>query len=133
MEPSKVPGKKAGPNGSFPIGDNKHAKLAIGGATHSFDAGNIGKGTEDKIKAEARAKLGESRGGKAKPKTWKKKKSKSAEPDFAAGRSTSRTRSWGAFAGGQGAPQQQAPGLGGAPQPQPGGGPEEEEMPGAAE
>lgn len=54
---SKVPGKKAGPNGSFPIGDKKHARLAIGGATRSFNAGNISKGTENGIKAKARAKL----------------------------------------------------------------------------
>ena len=27
---SDVPGEKAGPNGSFPIGDKKHARLAIG-------------------------------------------------------------------------------------------------------
>ena len=59
--PSKVPGKKAGPNGSFPIGDAKHARLAIGGATRSYNAGNIGKSTESHIKAEARAKLGEGR------------------------------------------------------------------------
>jgi hypothetical protein len=55
---SKVPGKKAGPNGSFPIGDKKHARLAIGGATRSYNAGNISKGTENKIKAAARKKLG---------------------------------------------------------------------------
>jgi hypothetical protein len=58
MKRSKVPGKKAGPNGSFPIGDKKHARLAIGGATRSFNAGNISKGTENRIKAKARAKLG---------------------------------------------------------------------------
>lgn len=58
LKPSPVKGKKAGPNGSFPIGDKKHARLAIGGATRSFDAGNISKGTENKIKSEARAKLG---------------------------------------------------------------------------
>lgn len=58
--PSKVPGKKAGPNGSFPIGDPAHARLAIGGATRSFNAGNIGKSTENSIKAKARAKLGSS-------------------------------------------------------------------------
>ena len=55
--PSKVPGKKAGPNGSFPVGDPKHARLAIGGATHSYNAGNISKSTENHIKAEARAEL----------------------------------------------------------------------------
>lgn len=58
MKPSKVPGKKAGPNGSFPIGDKKHARLAIGGATRSERAGNISPATEAKIKAAARKKLG---------------------------------------------------------------------------
>lgn len=57
MKRSKVPGKKAGPNGSFPIGDKKHARLAISGATRSERAGNISKSTENKIKAKARAKL----------------------------------------------------------------------------
>jgi len=55
--PSKVPGKKAGPNGSFPIGDKKHARLAIGGATRSEHAGNISASTAAHIKAQARAKL----------------------------------------------------------------------------
>jgi len=58
MKPSKVPGKKAGPNGSFPIGDAKHARLAIGGATRSYNAGNISASTEAGIKAKARAALG---------------------------------------------------------------------------
>lgn len=62
--PSSVPGKKAGPNGSFPIGDKKHARLAIGGATRSERAGNISESTADSIKAKARAKLGEGRDGK---------------------------------------------------------------------
>jgi len=56
---SKVPGPKAGPHGSFPIGDKKHARLAIGGATRSYNAGNISKATENHIKAQARAKLGD--------------------------------------------------------------------------
>lgn len=55
---SSVPGKKAGPNGSFPVGDKTHARLAIGGATRSFNAGNISKGTENHVKAEARKELG---------------------------------------------------------------------------
>lgn len=58
LTPSTVPGKKAGPNGSFPIGDAKHARLAIGGATRSERAGNISAGTAAKIKSEARVKLG---------------------------------------------------------------------------
>jgi hypothetical protein len=57
--PSKVPGEKAGPNGSFPIGDKKHARLAVGGATRSYNAGNISKSTEESIKAKARSKLGD--------------------------------------------------------------------------
>lgn len=57
---SNIPGKKAGPNGSFPIGDKKHARLAIGGATRSYNAGNISKSTESSIKSQARAKLGKS-------------------------------------------------------------------------
>lgn len=55
---SKVRGKKAGPNGSFPVGDKKHARLAIGGATRSERAGNISASTAASIKAKARAKLG---------------------------------------------------------------------------
>ncbi len=58
--PSKVPGEKAGPNGSFPIGDAKHARLAIGGATRSLNAGNISSSQAAAIKAKARAKLGTS-------------------------------------------------------------------------
>lgn len=57
LRPSKVPGKKAGPNGSFPVGDKKHARLAIGGATRSERAGNISRSTEAKIKAAARREL----------------------------------------------------------------------------
>lgn len=59
LGPSKVPGEKAGPNGSFPIGDKKHARLAISGATRSERAGNISPSTEASIKAKARAKLGD--------------------------------------------------------------------------
>lgn len=59
--PSDVPGKKAGPNGSFPVGDPVHARMAIGGATRSEHAGNISVSTENHIKAEARAELGHGR------------------------------------------------------------------------
>lgn len=50
-----------GPKGakSFPIGDRKHARLAIGGATRSFNAGNISSSKEAQIKSAARAKLGD--------------------------------------------------------------------------
>lgn len=57
LGPSKVKGEKAGPNGSFPIGDRTHQRLAIGGATRSYNAGNISKATEEHIQARARAKL----------------------------------------------------------------------------
>lgn len=60
MKPSKVPGKKSGPNGSFPTGDPKHARLAIPGATRSFRAGHISKSQEESIKASARRELGKS-------------------------------------------------------------------------
>lgn len=57
VPPSKVQGKKAGPNGSFPVGDKKHARLAIGGATRSENAGNISASEAAKIKAKARKVL----------------------------------------------------------------------------
>ena len=47
-----IPGKKA-----FPMSDPNHARLAIGGATRSYNAGNIGKSTEERIQSEARGKL----------------------------------------------------------------------------
>jgi hypothetical protein len=52
-----------GPKGKkgFPIGDPKHARLAIGGATRSFRAGNISASKEASIKAAARKKLGKSK------------------------------------------------------------------------
>ena len=58
--PSNVPGKKAGPNGSFPVGDPTHARLAIPMASRSFHAGNISAAQEHHIQSEARAELGES-------------------------------------------------------------------------
>ena len=54
----KMPGKDfANGNGSFPINDPTHARLAISGATRSQRAGNISASTAAKIKAKARAKL----------------------------------------------------------------------------
>jgi hypothetical protein len=49
-----------GPKGAkgFPIGDKKHARLAIGGATRSARAGNISSSKEASIKSAARKKLG---------------------------------------------------------------------------
>lgn len=42
----------------FPMNDATHQRLAISGATRAERAGNISASTADKIKAEARAKLG---------------------------------------------------------------------------
>lgn len=47
----------AGPGKSFPLENKKHDRAAISGATRSERAGNISPATEDRIKAEARAKL----------------------------------------------------------------------------
>jgi hypothetical protein len=47
-----LPGKR------FPLNDATHDRLAIGGATRSYNAGNISKGTEERVKAQARGKLG---------------------------------------------------------------------------
>jgi hypothetical protein len=98
MRPSAVPGKKAGPNGSFPVGDPKHARLAIGGATRSARVGNISAAQEAKIKAAARAELAKKGGGKPAP------KKKAAVPEFAAGRRSFGGRSFGPFNGGPAAP-----------------------------
>ncbi len=48
----------AGKGRSFPVNDATHARLAISGATRSYNAGNISKSTENAIKAKARRKLG---------------------------------------------------------------------------
>ena len=61
-------GKRAGmpqsefalPGKRFPMNDAEHDRLAIIGASRSEHAGNISASTADRIKAEARAKLGES-------------------------------------------------------------------------
>jgi len=60
---AKMPAKDfagGGPKGSkgFPMNDPTHARLAISGATRSYNAGNISKGKEESIKSEAREKLG---------------------------------------------------------------------------
>lgn len=66
----KMPKKEFGipKKRGFPMGDKKHDRLAIGGATRSYKAGNISKGTEDRIKSEARKKLGISNHDNAKAK-----------------------------------------------------------------
>lgn len=61
---SKMPAKDfagGGPKGSkgFPINDPTHARMAISGATRSFNAGNISASKEAQIKSAARAKLGD--------------------------------------------------------------------------
>jgi hypothetical protein len=57
-----------GPKGKegFPMGDKKHQRLAIGGATRSYRAGNISKSKEEAIKGAARRKLGMDKPGAAK-------------------------------------------------------------------
>lgn len=55
----------AGPGRSFPVNDKKHARLAIGGATRSYNAGNISESTEQRIKSSARRKLGKGSKSKA--------------------------------------------------------------------
>jgi hypothetical protein len=47
----------AGKNKSFPVNDPVHQRMAISGATRSFNAGNISKGTENRIKGKARGLL----------------------------------------------------------------------------
>lgn len=55
----KMPNKDFALSGKrFPMGDATHQRLAIGGATRAENAGNISASTADRIKAEARAKLG---------------------------------------------------------------------------
>lgn len=49
--------KTAGPDGSFPVGDAKHARLAVGAAQRSANAGNISQSTANSIKSKARAAL----------------------------------------------------------------------------
>lgn len=55
----KGPYAGGGPKGKhgFPMGDPKHQRLAIGGATRSYNAGNISKSKEESIQAQARSKL----------------------------------------------------------------------------
>jgi hypothetical protein len=47
----------------FPMNDKEHDRLAIGGATRSEHAGNISHSEADRIKAEARDKLGDDKKG----------------------------------------------------------------------
>jgi hypothetical protein len=48
-----IPNKRA-----FPMNDPTHARMAISGATRSERAGNISASTAERIKSEARGKLG---------------------------------------------------------------------------
>lgn len=48
----------AQPGKRFPLNDATHQRLAIGGATRAANAGNISPATAERIKGEARAKLG---------------------------------------------------------------------------
>lgn len=58
-----------GPKGKkgFPLTDKTHDREAISGATRSYNAGNISKGTENRIKGEARAKLGKGKPARGRP------------------------------------------------------------------
>lgn len=49
--------KFAGPGKSFPVNDKTHQRLAISGATRSYNAGNISKSEENRIKSKARGLL----------------------------------------------------------------------------
>lgn len=55
-----------GPKGDkgFPMNDAKHQRLAIGGATRSYNAGNISKSKEEEIKARARRLLAHGKSGR---------------------------------------------------------------------
>lgn len=55
---SMAPSEFAGPDRTFPENDPTHDREAISGATRSYNAGNISKSEEERIQAEARAKLG---------------------------------------------------------------------------
>lgn len=48
----------AGPDKSFPVNDANHARLALGGATRSYNVGNISEATKERIQAKAHAVLG---------------------------------------------------------------------------
>ena len=47
----------AGPGKSFPVNDKTHQRSAISGATRSYNAGNISKSQENRIKSKARGLL----------------------------------------------------------------------------
>lgn len=53
--PAKARSKTAGPSGSFPVGDKKHAILAQQLAPRSYNAGHISKSEEESIIRKAKA------------------------------------------------------------------------------
>lgn len=55
----------SGPGRTFPTPDVEHARLAIGAATRSKDAGHISAAEAKKIQAKARHKLGLINGARA--------------------------------------------------------------------
>lgn len=58
-ERNKLPkGKFLGPNRTFPANDRAHAEKAAQMAPRSYNAGNISKGTEERIIAGAHKLLG---------------------------------------------------------------------------
>ena len=60
----KIPAKEFGQPKKlgFPMEDKTHDRMAISGATRSYNAGNISKSEEERIQAEARRKLGDKGG-----------------------------------------------------------------------
>lgn len=63
--PAKAKAVTALKSGAFPIGDAKHARLAVGAASRSFNAGNISASTKAAIQSKARAQLGKFNGSSA--------------------------------------------------------------------
>lgn len=55
----KMPSSDFGLSGKrFPMNDPTHDRMAISGATRAENAGNISASTAERIKSEARSKLG---------------------------------------------------------------------------
>ncbi len=59
-------GAKSGASGKYPMGDQKHARLAKSGVSRAEHVGDISKSTEAKIDVKANAVLGKGKRPKAK-------------------------------------------------------------------
>jgi hypothetical protein len=53
----------AGKDRSFPVNDNIHARLALSGASHSYNVGNITATEKERIDKQANRMLGVGNGG----------------------------------------------------------------------